>query len=480
VVPLANKWRAARAAGLALAAVATTACASQPRSLQSPDGEIVGSPLAAADVEPLAALLEVADTRRADTAVVDRALASTNPFVRAFAARVIGQIGISSRASTLRSLVADPDSMIAADAAFALGLLHDSSSTAVLGAALGGRPAVVAAAAWSLGELGEAGRPTLEAVMQAGHPSPALPDVVQAASKLRPLPVRLLVPYLEHPDLHVQRSAAYALTRSRAPAAVSALIALARRVSLSPAIVAGDAAADAAVDLRSYIARGLGRTVSGDSLGSDALTALRRLVDDPHPHVRINAIRSLATYGPPARADLVRHLHDPDANARVALVQSLGGVLAVPSDDWSVAWAADTGFAYRRALLSTSVRVGVPVAALDTGNAQAWQRRTDWRFRAAAAEAAGAGRQADIDAIAAPLLGDSDARVRAAAFSAVLNWADSASAATRPYARSALPAALRDDDLFVRAAILDALRSRARMPDAMVALAAWRRAASDP
>jgi len=473
-----NSARRRRVAALAVAGLASAGCMSGPSRSRTSSDKVAASPLAATDEALLADLLEVADTRRADTAAVDRALASRSPFIRAHAARTIGQVGISGRAAVLRLLVADADTAIAADAAFALGLLHDTASTAILAGALSRTPTVVAAAAWSLGELGEPGRAALEAVMERGQPSASLADVLQAAAKLRPLPTRLLAPYLAHADIRVQRSAAYALTRSRAPGAVAALLALEGRLSTAPA--PADPEVDAVVDLRSYVARGLARTVAGDSLGTEALTALRRLVDDSHPHVRINAIRALATYGAAARADLVRHFHDPDANARVALAQSLGGVLAVPSEDWSSAWGADTGFTYRRALLSTSVRAGVRLAALDAGNPGAWQRHADWRFRAAAAEAAGTGRQADVDAIAAPLLRDADARVRAAAYNAALNWSDSASAAGRPYGRPALPAALRDDDLFVRASVLDALRSHGRAPDARIAFAAWRRAAADP
>lgn len=473
-----NSARCRRVAALAVAGLATVGCMSAPSRSRTSADKLAAGPLAATDEALLADLLEVADARRADTAVVDRALASPSPFIRAYAARTIGQNAMVARAAAVRSLVVDADTAVAADAAFALGLLHDTASAVVLAGALSGPPTVVAAAAWSLGELGEPGRAALEVVMETGQPAASLPDVLQAAAKLRPLPTRLLAPYLAHSDVRVQRSAAYALTRSRAPAAVTALLALERRLSTAPSLA--DHETDAVVDLRSYVARGLARTVAGDSLGNQALTALRRLVDDSHPHVRINAIRALATYGAAARADLVRHFHDPDANARVALAQSLGGVLAVPSEDWSSAWAADTGFTYRRALLSTSVRAGVRLAALDAENPGAWQRHAEWRLRAAAAEAAGAGRQADVDAIAAPLLRDADARVRAAAYNAALNWADSATAATRPYGRPALPAALRDDDLFVRASVLDALRSHARARDASVAFAEWRRAAADP
>lgn len=464
---------------LLVASVSSTGCASHAGTHSAQPRYSTDVKLAEPDIQLLGALLQAADTRQRDTAVVDRGLRSTIPFVRAVAVRSIGQIGISSRAGALRALVADPDSAVAADAAFALGLLHDSSATTHLARALAASPTVAAAASWSLGELGDAGRPMLEEVLRSGRPTASLADVLQASAKLRPVPADLIAPYLSHADIEVRRNAAYALSRSRVASATRALLALERRLAGLEGAATDTGLADAAVDLRSYVARGLSRLVAGDSLGTDALAALRRLVEDRHAHVRINAIRSLGTYGPSARADLVRHLRDPDANARIALAQSLGGVFATPSDDWSAAWAADSGFTYRRALLSTAVRAGVRLAALDPTDTQAWQRRTDWRYRAAAAEAAGAGRVTDIDAIAVPLLRDADPRVRTAAFSAALNWADSASAANKPYARSSLGAALADVDLFVRAAVLDALRPRARASDAAVALDAWRNGARD-
>jgi cyclophilin family peptidyl-prolyl cis-trans isomerase len=131
-------------------------------------------------------------------------------------------------------------------------------------------------------------------------------------------------------------------------------------------------------------------------------------------------------------------------------------------------------------LLSTAMRSGVRFSAADGASPQAWHRHSDWRYRAAAAEASGAGSAADIDAIAVPLFRDPDGRVRSAAFGAAVGWADSAIATSKPYGRTALPSALADSDLFVRATILDALRSRARSADAWTALNAYRRAARDP
>jgi cyclophilin family peptidyl-prolyl cis-trans isomerase len=429
-------------------------------------------------VQTLASLLEVADTRRADTTRIDHALSSTTPFVRAFAARTVGQVGISARAARLRSLVADPDSMIAADAAFSLGLLHDSASVGALANALANRPTVIAAAAWSLGELGERARSVIEQVLRTRQPTAALSDVLQAAAKLRPVPAALVAAHMLDPDVAVRRSAAYAATRSRVPGATPALLALATR--LQTVGEPGSGRTDMDVDLRSYVARGLSKPAAGDSLAAAARSALERLVDDVHPHVRINAIRSLATYGAEARAALVRHLQDTDPNARIALAQSLGTVFPASSADWNDAWRADTGFTYRRAVLATAFRAGVRLPAIDSAAPNAWQRSSDWRYRSAAAEAVVGASLADIDAVVVPLLRDADARVRTTAFRAATVWTDSMQAASKPYERSSLRSALADPDLFVRATILDALRSRARAPDAWTALAAWRHAAQDP
>ena len=433
--------------------------------------------LSETDVALLSELLAAADARRPDTAAIDRALTATTPLVRAYAARAVGQIGIAARAAMLRALVADPDSMVAGDAAFALGLLHDSTAVAALAAALAGPPTVAAAAAWSLGELGEAARPPVEQVLRTGQPAGAIAVVLQASAKLRPVPVALVLPFLTRRDADVRRSATYAVTRSRVPEATDALL----RAWAGIRSNRGDAGAgrtDVEVELRTYIARGLTKQMADDSLAPRALAALRQLGDDAHPHVRINAVRSMATFGTEGRAELLRHLRDSDANVRIATAQSLGGVLT-SAGEWTAAWAADTGLTYRRALLGLAMRSGVRLPAIDVTAPDSWQRHADWRRRAAAAEASGAGSVSDVDAIAVPLLHDRDARVRAAAYGVASTWTDSAAAANKPYARAALVSALADSDVFVRATILDALRRRARAPDAAIALREWRHAARD-
>jgi cyclophilin family peptidyl-prolyl cis-trans isomerase/HEAT repeat protein len=434
--------------------------------------------LSPGDIAHLAALLAAADARRPDTAVIDDALTSSSPFVRAYAARTIGQNGMLAQSGVVRALLSDADSAVAADAAFALGLMRDTAATEALAATLARSRSAAEAAAWSLGEMGNAGRPIIEHALAAGQPRSAIAAILRAAAKLRPVPAALVIPYLQDADIAVAEGAAYAVTRSRVPASVRALLALETR--LTSLRGSSDANDDPAVDLRSYIARGLGQPAAGDSLASESVAALGRLARDRHPHVRINALRSLASYGAAARDALKPHLHDSDANVRIALAQSLGDVFGKRAGDWNEAWAADSGFTFRRAVLTSALRVGVRLAALDPASGDAWQRHRDWRYRVAAAQAAGGGAIVDVDAIAAPLLGDPDARVRNAAYGAALTWSDSASAIGKAYGRSALVQALADPDLFVRATILDALRSRARAADASAALRAWRAAANDP
>ena len=441
--------------------------------------------LAAADVALWASLLEIADARRPDTGVVDAALRSSDPRVRAYAVLTIGQVGIRARIPELRRRLADPDSAIAANATFALGLLRDTSSADALRGALDGPVSVMEAAAWALGEMEGRGATVLASVLRDGQPAPALAAVLSATAKARPVPVPLVTPYLTHTDPAVRRSAVYALTRSRVPAAVWPLLRAAEPLVLAVPPPPSTGRAETEVEFRSYLARGLARTVTDDAAARPAAVVLERLLNDPHPHVRINAIRSVATFGSDstlgeaARTLLLRHLRDPEANARIALAQSLTGVLRAIPEDWNLAWAADTGFTYRRSVLLSAMRARVRLPALAANGSDAWMRHASWRYRAAAAEAAGAGGFGVADEIAGALLDDADPRVRGAAYAAVLPFADSARAVGKPYARSALVHALEDTDPLVRATVLGAIRARARAAEASIALDAWRRAAAD-
>src|SRR5687767_13645021 len=85
---------------------------------------VVGSP--AAEVPLRARLLRMTDTRTFDSALVEDALTRGAPATRAAAALAIGQVRARAGAPRLRALLADPDTAVAANAAYALGLIRDT------------------------------------------------------------------------------------------------------------------------------------------------------------------------------------------------------------------------------------------------------------------------------------------------------------------------------------------------------------------
>jgi cyclophilin family peptidyl-prolyl cis-trans isomerase/HEAT repeat protein len=416
------------------------------------------------EVKVYARLLAMADVREIDTAVTEAALRSTVAPLRAAAARAIGQVHATAAAPRLRALLADADTGVAANAAYALGLLRDPRSVASLDSALrlGG---VAADAAWALGEIGEPARNTIERALASSPAAPARVDLLLAAAKLRPVPVALVIPYLAEPSPDVAWAAAYAIARPRAASGVRA-------------VLEHRAAPDA--ETRAQVARALARSAAGDSLESSALSALRELAADAEPHVRINAVRSLATYGESARREVIAAVRDSDANVRIAAAQSVGSVREARRRTWTELWDADTSFMFRRSLLGSAVQAGVILEAIDEDNSERWQLNPDWRYRAAVADAGALGAEIErIVEVSLPLTRDHDGRVRAAAFGALGAKIDSLSPERHPWRREFMATALRDPDFFVRATALTALTGRARATEVPGALESYRLAARD-
>ena len=143
----------------------------------------------AREVTLYARILAMTDTRQLDTALLDRALASKWRPMRAAAALAIGQVGTEpgmAGASRLRALLKDGDLTVAANAAYALGLLRDTASIADLGAALALNHEVAREAAWALGEMGAPARAAIttgaEARSRSRHRDPAAARGGEAAS----------------------------------------------------------------------------------------------------------------------------------------------------------------------------------------------------------------------------------------------------------------------------------------------------------
>jgi cyclophilin family peptidyl-prolyl cis-trans isomerase/HEAT repeat protein len=436
------------------------------------------------EVNLYARILAMTDTRQLDTALVDRALASKWRPMRTAAALAIGQVGPElgmAGASRLRALLKDGDLTVAANAAYALGLLRDTASIADLGGALALNHEVAREAAWALGEIGAPARAAITTALRSGHDHDATIQLLLAASKLRPVPLADVRSYLKDTHPSVVWAAAYAIARTRAPGGVRELIDL----EASPAMSArpqiperSDVSAPYTDSLsgnqraRAEIARGIAKSAAGDSLGPKAFAVLARLVGDVDPHVRINAVRSLGTYGPQAKASLLYATRDYDPNVRIAAAQSFGTALSKDATELPALWAADTSIAYRESLLASATHAGLRPPQLTE-----WASSPDWRLRAAVASAAGDTiDRAFAIARAAPLTRDPDPRVREAAYAALV---PPTTMRLEDSVHALLVTGLRDPDFYVRATVIGTLADRPSVVDLAAVLASYSQAGRD-
>ena len=408
-----------------------------------------------------AQLLALHDARSADTSVIDRALASPVAPLRAAAARVVGMNHIAARYGAIRALLhADRDTAVAGDAAFALGLASDTASCGALRDALA-VPATGAAAAWALGELGIACGEYAPLLAAARVPS-ARASLLRVAGKWTPFPDSIIVAAFRGAVTHDHRWAAlYSLARARRPA--GAMLAIA-------------ASQDTSAAVRELAARLM---TSPLQAAADSLAVVARLevmLRDRAPHVRIAAVRAIATYHAFARPALARAWPlERDRNVRVTMAQSVGTVLTDTSMLWSQWWTTDTTHMVRRSLIVSAWQAQSISALGETGSALA--AHPDVLVRIAMIEGAAA---AGVDRNARRIaddLADADPRVRAAAVTALGGLAqpvrDSLSWSTL------LDAAQRDADAGVRAAALGTRRRADVAENVPVALQAFERAATD-
>ena len=436
-----------------------------------------------ADVALYAQLMAMTDTRTLDMALVERALARKWRPLRAAAALAIGQVGEEVGAKggpRLRPLLGDSDPNVAANAAYAIGLLRDSLAVADLSATLDWDREVAREAAWALGEIGAPARTAILDGLARRRGADVSIQLLLAAAKLRPVPVADIEQYFSHDHPSVVWAAAYAIARTRAPGGVRHLIDLeaSPQLIMRPRIARGVSVSVPYADTtlarqrtRAEIARGLAKSAAGDSLGARAFAVLSRLAGDIDPHVRINAVRSIATYGASAKAAVVAATRDFDPNVRIAAAQSLGTVLR-PGDDLGALWSADTSLTYRSGLLASAVRAGIRPAAL-----RDWATSTDWRLRAAVAGASGDSLdRAFAISRALPLIKDADPRVRQTAYGAL---APAASMPLEDSVHAILLTGLNDPDFYVRATVLGVLADRPSVSDLDPVLRSYSRAAAD-
>jgi cyclophilin family peptidyl-prolyl cis-trans isomerase/HEAT repeat protein len=399
-----------------------------------------------------ARLIRIEDTRRVDSAFLDSALRAPDPSVRRVAAFSAGRVGARALMPTLRALTSDPDARVAAAALYALGLMKDTGAVALATTALRGAPDVAREGAWLLGEVGEPGRAALTAAaVDSTLDSSRRGAVLLALARLKQPPVGVLLPLLADADTAIAWRAAYVVARARSAAAVRAMI---------------GASASPTAQVRDYAARGLARSLAGDSLGGLALDALRRLAADPDTRVRVTAIRVIGAYGTPAAPAIASALRDADGGVRITAASLAGVAFDTSAHAWADAWRADTSFPFRRALAESGARHGMLRDAW-----QEWRTDARWQYRAAAVALDGIGPAAAALQRLERSLRDTDGRVRAAAAEALAALADSTSVA--PSVRGRLRATLVDSDFVVRATALGALAKGATVEDLAAALGSY-------
>ena len=419
-------------------------------------------------VAELARVLAAADARAFDAALLRNALGHARPAVRRQAALAAGRIGDPAAVDLLVAALRDSDRTVQAAAAFALGLLKDPRAVEPLAAlvravapAQQGAPEVEAVtalakiggdqAARALGDLlGSGSRPGIA-------PPPAVSAALLEAWRLgAQAPIAALLGYAEDADADARWHAAYALGRLRA--GVPMLLAALR---------------DREPFVRATALRGLTRAAADSARLEPGRVAgaVRLLLGDGDPAVRINALRALASFRDSTLAAGAAPLAtDPDVNVAVqaeTTLGALGGSVAVRA---LAAGGRSAVFALRRQAV-----IGLAQADSAAGAAAAAALATDpdWRWRSVACEAFGAARdRARLEGA----LADPDGRVVAEALQALGRVVADSDAALLARARELLGHA----DPPVRSVAADLLARRPDVADVDRLVTAYQRAAGDP
>ena len=426
--------------------------------------------IAPAALDTLAEILRLEDRREFDGRRIELWLADSSALVRRSAVRALGRIGDPTAAPLLVGALTDVDPDVRTAAAFALGEMDDSSGVAVealtlvafdVAGPIGMRREAIAA----LGKVAAVSPRAAQIVatfLEPGCCDPALTAEALLAVWRAPRSADVLDDirvHLRAPDADLRWRAAYVLYRWADPAAVR------------DAIAAGG---DADHQVRATAARAL-RAAEVDSAGAraEALAVLTAALADPHPHVRINALRALGTYSDAALVDpIAALLQDPDANVAIMAAQTLPafGAAAAPALDQTVT-NMQLRIPLRGAALGGLARVA-PEPALPL--VDAWLGSGEWLERWYAAGALGALPWGEVSTRARRLLMDADARLAAAGLQAAAQSADTAAAGQTLFLEG-----LAHPDPWVRAAAIGGIANRADAADLPVLLQAYERAQRD-
>jgi cyclophilin family peptidyl-prolyl cis-trans isomerase/HEAT repeat protein len=369
-------------------------------------------------VEAVATILQAEDSRAFSTGVFEPAARHADPLVRRRAALGMGRIGNPAATELLIEMLRDPDSTVTRDAAFALGLLRDTTAMPVL------RDLVVNTAPERQHDTHVE---AMTAILKLGGPSAATvlgevlgPWVARAGSALPPLtvevglgeawrlganaPVRLLVEFTVSPLRRARVGAVYSLARLRAPEAADVLL---------------QVAADPDPELRGHALRALTAAFADTAaLDRAAVSArVRRLVSDDDPHVRVNALRALASFRDSTLVPAVTdRLADADPNVRVQALLTLADLGGSQAAGALRDHIDRRPYAVQRTALIGYARVAGDVALAPIED---WLASDDWMLRSAGAEALGHIARDSIIPWLTYLTQDPDPRVAAVALTSL-------------------------------------------------------------
>ena len=419
------------------------------------------------DVAALTQLLQFEDTRTYDSIAFRNLAASPHVFVRKRVMLAAGRIRDHAATPLLLAGLGDPSDSVRADAAFALGLLADSSAATVnaLGAVARTQGLPAAEALHALGRIiTPLSRSYLEEALRTRKNGP---EVAEALLAIWHFPrqaetTALIKPFARSSDAELRWRAVYALARGGPdPADFNDFLQWLK---------------DPDALVRSFAARGL-RAATADSAGQRAAgaRALSDALHDADPHVRINVVSVLASYRDSTLDPVVIPLlSDADLNVRIAAAQALGllkGSAAAAALETRI---HDTG--ERTPIRGTELAAFINVDP-ERGVAIATELSTsaDWLLRLYDAHALSNARSAAGLALLRTLARDRDARVAAPAVASIAAIAGD----TLKSVRALFIEKLAGSDVYLRAEALGGLEHLAQAGDEAIAFDAFERALQD-
>ncbi len=278
-------------------------------------------PLSSTDIDDIATLLKLEDTRQFDAAALGRILKSAHPEVRRRAVVSVGRIVNEGGRILLLSMRDDGDVEVRASVAFASGQLKDPAAVVWLGEVLDnpGTPAVVAReAAQALGKIRTPdARAALARYLTTVRSTPATDALIGEAllslgrftdkGDLGPI-----VHWVSASNVEIRWRAAWALFRPRDPASVTHILKMAD---------------DPSPEVRFWAVRGLSPALV-DQAGLNRAPVSARLLaatEDADRRVRTEALRVLVQYDDDgAFGALVASLSSPDTWISTSAAEAAG------------------------------------------------------------------------------------------------------------------------------------------------------------